>query len=214
MFLFCSNIFLESFKLETESNGIYPDPELERDIYEGARVNPLLLGNVNSDQQQDVFELLKTFQQSNGQAPTPATKPPVETAFSRFITSKIPIVIIAFAVYLLFTFNFEGFLAGSVFSLFIIWEIFEFIMTAFVMNTNTQQNQWILIFAMSVGLSQRSVQILLKCLGLANKILRDVAIFLFTFVLIHLTYNYYLMGESLNKILDKDFNNMFSKEEL
>lgn len=108
----------------------------------------------------------------------------------------------------------EKLIGNSVFILLIIWEIFEFVMTTFVLKEPAQQNQFTVLIGMFLGLDARAIQILMKFLGLFNKILRDIAIFLFTFVFAHLFYSYTITGESMSEILDKDFNNLLGKDEL
>lgn len=187
---------------------------MERDVYEA---QSSLAGF--DPETQDIFELLKTMQGGGGggnpQFQSEPQAPPVpESSFSKFIRSKIPIVLISTFVYMLFALNFEFVVGGAVFSLLIVWEIFEFFMTAFVIKQPTQPARLInLLFAFS-GISQDKAQLILKLLGLFNKILRDVAIFLFTFVIIHLAWSFLVVGESLTEILDKDFSNLLKNDEL
>lgn len=181
---------------------------MERDVFEGTNA----LSNTNN---QDVFELLKTLQQekSNKTEEVPKQQIP-QSLFAKFVRSKYPVIIIALLVYALYALNIDGIIGGSVFSLFIIWEIFEFILTAFIIKEAAHQNQLIAIIGMFLGLSPHSLQLIIKILGLFNKILRDVAIFLFTFVFTHLLYSYLIIGDSMSEILDKDFNRLLTRDEL
>ncbi|CRL01793.1 CLUMA_CG015009, isoform A [Clunio marinus] len=194
-------------------NGVYPDPEMERDVYEA----PMLVAGIDPDQ--DIFEMLKTMQgggnpqfsrASQQQHPSPVP----ETFLSKFIRSKFPIVLISLAVYMIFTFNMEFLVGGAVFSSLIIWEIFEFIMTTFIIKQPTQPTGIISILFAFGGINQEKAEIIMKLLGLFNKILRDVAIFLFTFVMIHLAWSFFVAGENLTEILDKDFSNLLRNDEL
>lgn len=189
-----------------DNSGVYPDPEMERDVYEAP---PML----NPDQ--DIFELLKTMQ--SGQSPfvqssQPATPPVPETPFSKFIRSKVPVVLLAIIVYMLFALNMEFIVGGSVFSSLIVWELLEFFVSTFLIKQATQSSGLInLLFAFS-GVSQEKAQLILRLLSIAHKLLRDIAIFMFTFVMIHLGWSYLVVGESLSEILDKDFSNLLKSE--
>jgi calcium signal-modulating cyclophilin ligand len=193
---------------------VYPDPDMERDVYEA----PNHLAAFNPDQQ-DIFELLKTMQGTNQPfMPTgpqsPAAPPTPETPTSRFIRSKYPIVILALVVYMLFAFDLEFLVGGAVFSSLIVWEILEFFLTTFVIKQPVQQGGLVNILFMFGGISTEQTQIILKVLGLFNKIIRDIAIFCFTFVMLHLSWSFLVLGESVTQILDKDFSNLLKNDEL
>lgn len=195
-------------------NGIYSDPDFERDVYEA----PTNLAAFNPETQ-DIFELLKTMQGTNSPfMPTdpsqPATPPVPETPTSRFIRSKYPIVILALIVYMLFAFGLDFLVGGAVFSSLIVWEIAEFFLTTFVIKQPVQQGGLVNILFMFGGISAEQTQIILKVLGLVNKIIRDIAIFMFTFVMLHLSWSFFMLGESLTEILDKDFSNLLKSDEL
>lgn len=191
-----------------DTNGLYPDPELERDVFEAS-------SSLNPSSNQDVFELLKTLQQDKNitSEEIPQQQVP-QSPFSKFIRSKYPIIITALLVYALFALRMDNLIGSSVFILLILWEVTEFILTSFVLKEPTQQNQFTVIIGMFLGLDARAIQILMKILGLLNKILRDIATFLFTFVFAHLFYSYTITGESMSEILDKDFKNLLGKDEL
>lgn len=195
------------------NNGIYPDPDMERDVYEAP---PALYSGIDPETQ-DIFELLKNMQGS-GQPfaqSSQNTKPPVpQSPFSKFIRSKTPIVLIALIVYMLFALDFSFVVGGSVFSSLIAWEIFEFFMTSFVIKEPTQQGGLVNILFMFGGISPEKTQLILRLVGLVQKIIRDIAIFMFTFVMIHLAWSYIVVGESLTEILDKDFSNLLKNDEL
>ncbi|KAG5683029.1 hypothetical protein PVAND_012339 [Polypedilum vanderplanki] len=195
-------------------NKIYPDPEFERDTFE-ARANTVFQSNGMPNK--DVFELLKAMQDNKTQTSNQQQqqKPP-ETAFTKFIQSKIPIVLIALIVYTLHVFNLEKFVGNSVFLLLLLWEIFEFCITAFIIKEPLPQNQIFVLLSMFLGLSPSRIQLIMKVLGLFNKILRDIAIFLFTFVFLHLTYSFCYKGENISEILDKELSSMlgFKNDEL
>lgn len=186
---------------------------MERDVYEAPT------GLVGFEQESDIFELLKTMQggsggQPFGQSAQPQPPPIPETPISKFIRSKTPIVLLALIVYALFAANLDFLVGGAVFSSLIVWEIFEFFVTTFVLKQPPQQGGLVNLLFVFGGVSQEKAQIILKLLGLANKIMRDIAIFMFTFVMLHLGWSFLVVGESLTEILDKDFSNLLKNEEL
>lgn len=195
------------------NNGIYPDPEMERDVYEA----PSSLAGFDPGSQ-DIFEMMKAMQGGGNlpfaQSAQPTSSPIPETPFSKFIRSKIPIVLLSLIVYMLFAMNLDFIVGSSVFSSLIVWEIFEFFITTFVIKSSTQQGGLVNLLFIFGGVSQETTQLILRLLGLANKVIRDIAIFMFTFVMIHLVWSYAVIGESLTEILDKDFSNLLKNDEL
>lgn len=189
------------------NNGLYPDPEMERDEYEA----PNVLAGFDHNSQ-DIFELLKTMQ---GAQPFPQTAPatPVpESTLSKFVRSKVPIVVLAVFVYVAFAFDLDFLFGGAVFSSLIVWEVLELFLTTFVIKGPVQQGGLVNLLFVFGGVSQQKSQFILRLLGLTNKILRDIAIFMFTFVLVHLIWSSLIVGESLIEILDKDFSNLLKGE--
>lgn len=174
---------------------------------------PLLPG-----QDPDIMEVLRLMQ-GNPQNPTRPQQQtfPVqpESPYSKFIKSPIPIVFLASFTYMAFAFNLESAFGANVFSFFIVWEILVFTMTAFVFK-DSAANQLSSILALLPlflpRLNTKLLQIILRIFTFLNKMLRDVAIFLFTFVAFHLVYNFCIKGESINRILDSDFNRIFQKD--
>lgn len=147
-----------------------------------------------------------------GQTAAPTAPQLPDSTISKFIRSKVPVIILSFLVYILFVLNMEFLVGGAVFISLIVWEIFEFIMTTFVIKQPSQQGGLVNILFMFGGINQRQTQIIMKALGMFNKVLKDIAIFMFTFVAIHLAWSFLVTGESLQQILDKDFSNLLKDE--
>lgn len=207
--------FLEITLEPVVNNGnfedVYPDPEMERDVYEAP------LATTFDPDSQDIFELLKTMKGSNQpflQTTQPAAPPVPETPISKFIRSKVPVVLLALIVYMLFALNMDYLVGGAVFSSLIAWEILEFFVTTFVIKQPVQQGGLLNLLFIFGGINQEKAQLILKVMGLLNKVIRDIAIFMFTFVMIHLGWSYLVVGESLTEILDKDFSNLLKNDEL
>lgn len=194
------------------SNGVYPDPEMERDVYEA----PSSLADINPETH-DIFELMKAMQGGNqpfAQSTHPAPPPVPETPLSKFIRSKRIVVLLAFIVYMLFVMNLQFLVGGAVFSSLIVWEVLQLFLSTFVIKQPPQQGGLINLLFVFGGVSPVNTQRILKVIALFNKIIRDIAIFMFTFVMIHLGWSYLVIGESLSQILDKDFSNLLKNDEL
>lgn len=194
------------------NNGVYPDPEMERDVYEA----PSSLADINPETH-DIFELMKAMQGGNqafAQSSHPAPPPIPETPLSKFIRSKRIVVLLAFIVYMLFAMNLQFLVGGAVFSTLIVWEVLQLFLSTFVIKQPPQQGGLINLLFVFAGVSPANTQRILKVIALFNKIMRDIAIFMFTFVMIHLAWSYLVIGESLSEILDKDFSNLLKNDEL
>lgn len=195
---------------------IYPDPEIERDVYipQAQQLPPELFGDIDAigdinafDEEKQIFELLNSLQQqgfgqSNANANTFAAfaqfggadgganpffanlntneSPKVpETRLKKFLNTKIHIGLLAIITYLFILYTpFHW----NVFLVFLAWEIAEiFILGQHESNPNGIIN----VLFMFVGISPAKVNIALKWIQLLNKVLRDVALFMFFFVLSH-----------------------------
>lgn len=119
----------------------------------------------------------------------------------------------ASVTYLLFALHIDYTIGRSVFSILIAWEVFEFGYTTFIAPDNDQNAIITALFAFA-GITQEKGRIILKLLGLTTKIVRDIAIFLFTFVLMHIVWCRFVLDQSFATILDKDFENILLKGEL
>lgn len=105
-----------------------------------------------------------------------------ESQFKKFLKLKVHIALLSIFTYLLI--NMAPF-SCNVFLIFLLWEIVEiFILRQHETNPNSFMN----IVFMLVGVSPAKVNVLIKWFQLINKVLRDVAIFLFFFILSHISY--------------------------
>lgn len=179
---------------------IFPDPELERDVF---------VESTHADNQ-DIFELLRGMNQNPnlGSATLHEQRPEVpETFVIKLIKSKLPIVFIAIIVYLLFAKDAEYLVGSSVFTVLLGWEVLEFVLMgeAAYRGASARANYLGILFVLG-GVPQKTSAIVIRALDILNKVLRDVAIFIFIFVLTHLAWSYFVIKDSLSVILDKDFN--------
>lgn len=198
-------------EIQPEQQVIYPDPEIERDVYipqsspfptemftDDDGISPF-------DDQKEFFELLNTLQQQNtDQTNTNANnfaafahfgssgsnpffgnfntneRPEVhETPLQKILGTKFHIGLLAMLTYLIIV---STQLHWNVFLIFLLWETAEiFILRQHVSNSNGIIN----VLFMFIGISPAKVNIVLKWVQLLNKVLRDVALFMFFFVLSH-----------------------------
>lgn len=213
---------------------IYPDPEIERDVYipQAQQFPPELIGDIDGmgsfDDQKQIFELLNSLQQqsggqSNANANTFAAfaqfggadgganpffanlntndSPKVpETRLQKFLNTKIHIGLLAIITYLFILYTpFHW----NVFLVFLVWEIAEI----FILGQHESNPSGIInILFMFAGISPAKVNIALKWIQLLNKVLRDVALFMFFFVLSHVC-RVYVNGLSLLPLVESNDQN-------
>lgn len=160
----------------------------------------------------DPAELFQMFQGNmfNTQ-PNPAPPPIPQTKFQKLVKSKIPIVIFALVTYALFALKLDSFIGGSVFGALIAWEIFEFGYTTFIAPEVEQAGIINVVFAFT-GITAEKGRLILKILGLSNKIIKDIAIFMFIFVSIHILYSSFILDEPFSYIFDKDFDKILQRK--
>lgn len=208
---------------------IYPDPEIERDVYvpqAQPAFPPELFGDVDGmggfDDQKQFFELLNTLQhQTAGQTGANANSfaafaqfgsadgsnpffaninandsPKVpETRLQMFLNTKIHIGLLAIFTYLFILYTpFHW----NVFLVFLLWEIAEI----FILGQHeTNPNGFINLLLMLAGIAK--LNIALKWIQLLNKVLRDVALFMFFFVVCHVC-RVYWTGLSLVPLVESN----------
>lgn len=141
-----------------------------------------------------------------------ATPPVPQSSFQKLVKSKLPIVLFALVTYSLFAFKLDHIIGGSVFGALIAWEIFEFGYTTFIAPENESAGIINVVFAF-IGVTAEKGRIILKVLGLANKIIRDIAIFMFTFVATHILWSSFILDEPFSYIFDKDFDKFLQQRE-
>lgn len=207
---------------------IYPDPEIERDVYI-PQSTPLSTefhrdaGGIDAfDDQKQFFELFNSIQQHqdagnvnantfaafaqfgsfDGQNPffgniNEHENPNVpETKLRKLINSKIHIGIMAIFTYLFIS---KAPFHWNIFLIFLIWEIAEiFTLRQYESNTNGIVN---VLFVLA-SMSPTKVNIVLKWVQLLNKVLRDVALFMFFFILAHV-FRSYMTGFDLIPLMAK-----------
>ncbi|XP_058449724.1 uncharacterized protein LOC131429547 [Malaya genurostris] len=188
---------------------IYPDPEDERDVYQRPHFPPdagLPLANG------DIFSLLSTLQQaqSNGGisgvdtaysgGPTNDVPAVPESRFLTFLRTKIHIALMGIAVYLMFATDQRYLIGGNVFILLLSWELVE----VFLLKSHEPKSSFLDIVLLLGGISNKYSRIMMKIAQTVNKVLKDVAFFIFFFVLTHLVWSRMVLGIEFNYVLGYD----------
>lgn len=114
-----------------------------------------------------------------------------ETRLQKFLRSKVHIGMLALFTYLLISI---ASYRWNIFLIFLAWEMAEiFILRQYESNSNGIVN----VLFMLAGMSPTKVNVVLKWIQLLNKVLRDVALFMFVFVVAHVIRAY---GNGLNLV--------------
>lgn len=198
---------------------IYPDPEIERDVYVPSTQmsnNSLLNDGADPMQSPEFRELLAqlqqaqqagggagpnsfmtdammngdflafanaTAQQSRGGLGAPGARPkpaPVpDTPIAKFLKSKLHIGLLAIMTYAFINVGYSC----NVFLIFLLWEVIE--MFALKQYETKSGNMLSLMLLLS-GMPPAKLNVLLKWMEIGKRVLRDVAMFLFFFVLSHI----------------------------
>lgn len=205
---------------------IYPDPEVERVEYESF-TNFSPYNDLNSSPQ-SMFEILNRMQQSqqtsgnifsaaaanslNGGpnlfagaasfqdvGAASSTPPLPDSRFIRMLKMKLHISVLAFITYALIVSN--SMFTSNVFFIFLLWEMAE----VFLLKTyETNQPSFLGILFVLSGIPAIHSTIIIKLFETFNKILKDVAIFVFFFVISHVLWHLCYMGESLTLITTEE----------
>ncbi|XP_053673695.1 uncharacterized protein LOC128723955 [Anopheles nili] len=209
---------------------VYPDPQDERMEYVNTHVEALLAnsgftddsfmnamngGNVASGgQNSDVFQLLNTLNQvqsnggmfaSNRNVGSSQTSQPTSRSNSRFarlLRSKIHLVIASVVTYLLFATGNESYVGGNVFLPLLAWEMLELLTIGASEPAGAQQLLG-MVFLLG-GIPMKTSQTIMKLISTVNKVLKDVAFFMFFFVVTHLLWSRLWLGIELRYVLGYD----------
>lgn len=229
---------------------IYPDPEIERDVYvppSPAPFPPELFRDVDGigsfDDQKQFFELFNNLnqqQQSNigstnvnansfaafaqfgsnidGNADanmffgnlnsSENTKVP-DSPLRKFLNTKVHLALLAIFTYmsiLLAPFHL------NIFLIFLAWEVAEI----FILRQHESNSTGIInVLFMLTGISKK-MNLFLKWIQLLNKVLRDVALFIFVFIFMHIcrAYLYGLDLAVLTERHEQNYNSIHSPETL
>lgn len=133
------------------------------------------------------------------QMPSSEPKAP-DSPLKKFLGTKFHIAALAVFTYLLVN---TSSISCNVFLLFLLWEIVEI----FILRQHEiQSNSMFSAFLMMAGISPTKLNVFIKWIQLINKVLRDIAVFLFSFVFTHIIYTQ-LTGRSSEEIIGTIISN-------
>ncbi|XP_041775209.1 uncharacterized protein LOC121595361 [Anopheles merus] len=168
----------------------------------------------------DIFHLLNTLNQAqpangrlfDGAASTqrraagsqqqPPTSSPSNSRFARALRTKVHLVVASIVAYLLFATGNEAYIGGNVFLPLLAWELIELLMIGSVEPAGGQQLLGIVF--MLGGIPMKTSQTVMKLMNTVNKVMKDVAFFMFFFVLTHLLWSRLWLGIELRYVLGYD----------
>lgn len=126
-----------------------------------------------------------------------------DTPLQKFLNTKIHIALLAIFTYLLIL------LAPfhwNVFLIFLVWEVTEI----FILRQHESTSNGIVnILFVLAGVSPTKMNVFLKWIQLLNKVLRDVALFMFVFIFMHICRSYWY-GMDLVLLTENDNPNLNS----
>uniref|UniRef100_A0A182NB25 glutaryl-CoA dehydrogenase (ETF) n=1 Tax=Anopheles dirus TaxID=7168 RepID=A0A182NB25_9DIPT len=192
---------------------------LEEDLFPNA-----MDGVAGADRNGDIFQLLNTLNQvqSNGglfagaggnagtsqarsthpSQPTSAAANRSNTRLGRVLRTKIHLVVASIAAYLLFATGNESYIGGNAFLPLLAWELIELLTIGASEPAGGQQLLGI-VFLLG-GIPMKTSQTIMKLMSTVNKVLKDVAFFMFFFVLTHLLWSRLWLGIELRYVLGYD----------
>lgn len=178
---------------------IYPDPEVERDEYLQPERQPFATALPRGFPlaNDDIFSLLNlpSGPDQSGSMPTQHSVP--ETAVVKFLRTRIHLAMMAVAIYMLFATDQQYLIGSNVFILLLGWEIVE----VFLLKTYEPRTSFLDVVFLLGGISKKYSQIILKFTQTINKVMKDVAFFVFFFVLTHLLWSRLVLGIELVYVL-------------
>uniref|UniRef100_A0A182MB14 Calcium signal-modulating cyclophilin ligand n=1 Tax=Anopheles culicifacies TaxID=139723 RepID=A0A182MB14_9DIPT len=170
----------------------------------------------------DIFQLLNTLNQAqaNGgglfggglanatSSPrSSATNQPTSAAhnnswYARALRSKVHLIVASIVAYLLFATGNESYIGGNVFLLLLAWELIELLTIGTSEPANAQKLLGVVF--MLGGIPMKTSQTIMKLMNTVNNVLKDVAFFMFFFVLTHLLWSTLWLGIELRYVLGYD----------
>ncbi|KAG4080634.1 hypothetical protein HA402_013164 [Bradysia odoriphaga] len=172
---------------------IYPDPEIERDVYEFEA--PFIpMGTPEPDI--DIFQLLNNLKPQNGQPPSTAPQQMAPTSkMTKFLRTKIHFAVLAVLTYVMVAT--DTLVTRNIFLMFLLWEAAEvFLLKTYEVN----KTSFIGILFMLGGIPAIHSTAIIKFMETAVKILNDVAVFVFYFVVSHILWKLFVMGSTFDSI--------------
>lgn len=181
---------------------LYPDPEVERDEYLQPEQQPFgtALPEGFPMVDGDIRSLLNLGVGQNGPMPTQPAVPVPDTALTKLLRTRVHFALMAIVIYLLLATDQQHLIGGNVFILLLGWEMVE----VFLLKTYETKTSFLDIVFLLGGISRKHSQIILKFTQTIDKVLKDVAFFVFFFVMTHLLWCRLVLGMDLGDVLGYD----------
>lgn len=151
----------------------------------------------------DLFQILnnlKQAQQNGGRTPTTTpNQMPYTSKTTRFLRTKIHFAVLAMLTYFLVAI--DNLTVGSIFLVFLLWEAAEvFLLKTYEVN----KTSFVGILFMLGGIPAQHSTAIIKFMETAVKILNDVAVFVFYFVVSHILWKMFVLGSTFDSITNFD----------
>lgn len=150
----------------------------------------------------DIFELLNTMRNQQHENLNNQTHQPTsieqQSKLSKLFATKVHLVVTSIFVYFLFISGNQHMTSNNVFLFLLLWESAEvFLLKTYIPK---QSNVFGIIFLLG-GISQNYTRTFMKFFEIMNKILRDVAVYIFFFVVTHFLFQSFGNGLSIDDVL-------------
>lgn len=121
-----------------------------------------------------------------------------QSNLSKLFATKMHLVLTSILVYFLFASGNEHMTSNNVFLFLLLWESAEvFLLKTYIPK---QSNVIGIVFLLG-GISQNYTRTLMKFFEIMNKILRDVAVYIFFFVVTHFLFQFFGKGLCIEDVL-------------
>lgn len=122
-----------------------------------------------------------------GQPPTQPELP--DNLIVKLIRTRIPIILVAIGVFILFHTQHSHVLAGNVLLSLLLWETVELFLLKFYGKLNAKRSKITIVLSL-FNVPQHLVDRCLTMLGMVHKIIQDFSVFMFIFVFLHYAWGY------------------------
>lgn len=119
-----------------------------------------------------------------GMAGAPPQEEVPDNLIVKLIRTRIPIVLVALAVFLVFHTQNSHLLSGNVLLSLLLWETVELFLLKFYNKLNAKRSKITIVLSL-FNVPQEVVDKCLTMLGMLHKIIQDFSVFMFIFVFLH-----------------------------
>lgn len=145
----------------------------------------------------DIFQVLNNLKQTQQNSPSPSTpnQMPYTSKMTKFLRTKIHFAVLAILTYVMVAT--DTLIIRNIFLMFLLWEAAEvFLLKTYEVN----KTSFVGILFMLGGIPAIHSTAIIKFMETAVKILNDVAVFVFYFVVSHLLWKIFVLGTTFDSI--------------